>query len=323
MTHNLGRRVLITGGAGFLARAIYARAQREQWDIQFTCYSRDDAKHVALQRRFPHVRCVRGDICDKGLLAATALGHDTIIHAAAVKYVDLSEVNVYDTVRVNIEGSRSVIRAAAAAGAQLIAISTDKACEPANLYGATKMVMERLVTDAVRMGLLPRAAVCRYGNVIGSTGSVIPKLLEMGKATGQLNITDPRMTRFWMTPDEAVSVILETASTAVAWPGFTVLPTMWGATMAELGGILGEMAGATINVVGPRPGEKVHESLLSAQEAMRTRGRGEFWYMAPTYAPETAAMVAHEQWEGAMTSNRAPSWPAFPLREAIEEAALV
>lgn len=264
-------RVFLTGGAGFLARGIYRRARRESWPCTFTAYSRDDAKHVALRQRYPEVTCIRGDILsDIDYLAGCMAGHDIVIHAGAVKYVDLSETNVFDTVHVNITGSEHVIWAAARGGVRrVVGISTDKAAMPVNVYGMTKAVMERMFVDAHRMGLGTEYVVCRYGNVIGSTGSVIPKFRAQFEATGEVLLTDRNMTRYWMSVDEAVDVVV--AAVNEAQSGSTVIPAPQAMLMEDV--VRTVAPGALARVIGLRPGEKMHELLIHAQESVRVRKR--------------------------------------------------
>lgn len=262
-------RIFITGGAGYLARAIYQRAKDDGWPATFTCFSRDDGKHAQLVNRFPAVRCIRGDICqDTALLAAAMTGHDIVIHAAAVKYVDLAETNVLDTIRVNVDGSRNVFLAAHAAGIRrVIAISTDKACEPVNIYGGTKFAMERMVHECDRLGGTNFVAV-RYGNVVGSTGSVIPKFKQQLAETGHVNITDPSMTRFWMSHHEAVDAVVAARDIP---RGTILIPACRAMSLEEMVAAAIGKASSLVRVVGPRPGEKRSESLVGAYEADRTR----------------------------------------------------
>lgn len=261
-------RIFVTGAAGFLGRALLRRAEREDWPCTFTGFSRDDAKHVAVMRRFPHIRFIRGDVgCTPlDLLAAAMRGHDLVIHAAAVKYVDLAETNVFDTVRVNVHGSENVALAAIAAGVpQVVGISTDKAAKPVNIYGATKMAMERLFVEADRMGTDTRFALCRYGNVVGSTGSVIPKFKEQLARTGEVLVTNPDMTRFWMGVEEAIDVIVLAAT--MASRGSTVIPIPKAATIMQV--VHAAVGVEHVRIVGTRPGEKLHEDLLGEEESVR------------------------------------------------------
>lgn len=265
MTEDLKGNVLITGGAGFLARGFYARARAEGWPVRFTCLSRDDAKHAALARAFPEVRIIRGDVCDSiPALRQAFVGHDVIIHAAASKYVDRSELAAFDTVRVNVEGSRNVALAAASAGVPIVVgISTDKACEPANVYGLSKAIMERLFLEADGWGG-SRFSVVRYGNVIGSTGSVATLFERQARERGIVSITDPDMTRFWMPIGEAIDLVLASLVT----PGLVTVGAMKAATIATVAEAVAP--GVPVEYIGWRPGEKRHERLISDGEALRT-----------------------------------------------------
>lgn len=266
----LSGRVFVTGGAGFLARGLYRRAERENWPCEFTAFSRDDAKHVALMKRFPMVRCVRGDVSGhRDFLTAAMMGHETVIHAAAVKYVDLAETNVLDTVKVNVYGSENVAWAAIRAGvSRCIGISTDKACQPVNVYGMTKAVMERIFIEAGRVQTETDFTLCRYGNVVGSTGSVIPKFKEQLARDGVVSVTNPDMTRFWMSVDEAVDVIILASQTH---PGSTVIPLPKAMTLLDVVHAALGSDFTKVRIVGVRPGEKMHEDLLHEQESVRAR----------------------------------------------------
>ncbi len=274
-------RVLITGGAGFLARGIYRRALAEHWPAEFTCLSRDDAKHAELQSRYPWVQTVLGDVgtIDVDRLTDLMRGFDIVIHAAASKYVDRAEHAAFDTVRTNIEGSRRVAEAALRAHVKIaVAISTDKACHPVNIYGATKLVMERLWQEAA--GREPNLTVfvgVRYGNVVGSTGSVLT-LFEKQIAEGGIKLTDPEMTRFWMSIDEAVNTILiavNGTSPGAVHTGTITIPAMRAMRMrdvvnAALGGDeIGAVLPDNIEIIGMRPGEKKHEAIVHRQESVR------------------------------------------------------
>lgn len=269
--------VLITGGAGFLARAIYRRARREGWDARFTALSRDDAKHAELQRRYPEVRSV---LCDVGcgdllVLAAAMTGHQTVIHAAASKYVDRAELNAWDTVQTNVYGSQAVAEAAMMSGVeQVVGISTDKACQPVNIYGFSKAVMERQFQEADRL-TDTRFVVVRYGNVVASTGSVVPLFRKQLAETGRIQITDPKMTRFWMSVDQAIDLIVDALEDAEQLPGHVFVPSPAAMEIGDLALIaLGEtehgpLPEDRVEIVGMRPGEKRHEKLIHRQESTR------------------------------------------------------
>jgi len=270
--------VLITGGAGFLGRGIMRRAQRENWDVRFTVLSRDEKKQHECAERFPRTRYVLGDVTDAHRLATLMIGHDAIIHAAAIKYIPEGEFNADECVRVNIDGSRCVIDAAQAAGIEhVVGISTDKAAMPVNIYGMTKAVMERLFAEA-------GFNTCRYGNVIGSTGSVVPVMKRQLETKGMVSVTDPHMTRFWMSVDDAVDTIIAAFD---ATRGSTIIPSPRSATMSAIAHAVvlhPEHLGPCdhgIQVIGLRPGEKMHEDLVSSYETPRLRSYGDRMKLLP------------------------------------------
>ena len=304
-------KIFISGGAGFLARAIYRRARAEAWDCQFTAFSRDDSKHVALRKRYPEVVCVRGDVAgDRDYLAAAMRGHDLVIHAAATKYVDLAETNVFDTVRVNVHGSENVAWAAMAAGVtRVVGISTDKACQPVNVYGATKMVMERVFVEADRLDSATEFTLCRYGNVIGSTGSVIPLFKTQLARDGHISITDPTMTRFWMSADDAVDTILYALNQAQH--GSTVIPSPKASSIMDVVDAIGP---CDFRVVGIRPGEKLSEDLIHEQESVRAAKRYPgFWELRPP-----GEVVSSRQFR--LNSSEADRIPSAELAALIADA---
>lgn len=275
--------VFITGGAGFLGRGIMRRAREENWPCKFTVYSRNELNQVNCAHKFPTARYVLGDVEDSVRLSLSMVGHDTVIHAAALKFIPEGEFNASEVVRVNIDGTRSVISAARIAGVRrVVGISTDKAAQPVNIYGMSKAVMERLFAEtSTDYGTI--YTTCRYGNVIGSTGSVVPVMIEQFRTEGQVKITDPSMTRFWMSVDDAVSTILEALE---AGPGVTVVPyptasNMWSVATAVLAHLKQADTREKILVIGPRPGEKQHEDLITSYERMRTVQSGSFFHILP------------------------------------------
>lgn len=327
---------LVTGGAGFLARGIYRRARVEQWDAQFTCLSRDDAKHAALQRRFPEVDTV---IADVGLapvdyLTALMRGFDGVIHAAASKYVDRAEHFARATIETNVVGSMHVAEAAMRARVpQVIGISTDKAVAPVNNYGATKFLMERTFQEADRLSDT-KFTLVRYGNVVASTGSVIQSFMQAVREEKPIRLTDPAMTRFWMSADEAVDTVLaglaapggmvviprcrsmrmdDLALMALGYPGHDLLPTS---------DVPGPDRGR-VEIIGVRPGEKRHEALLQRSESVRARGMKaggiasysdwQWLYLAP---PDTQPNEGATEFE--VMSNAPPGgWIGFDEMRAI------
>jgi UDP-glucose 4-epimerase len=293
-------RVLITGGAGFLGRGILRRLSQTTSQSPFfasgvTVYSRDETKQDECRKRYPNVNYVLGDIRDIDRLAAVMVGHEVVIHAAALKYIPEAELNAGECVSVNIDGARSVIKAAKVADVEtVIGVSTDKACLPVNIYGASKMVMERLFADEALMQMMggpppqreggwtqvtPRFITVRYGNVIGSTGSVLPLFKEQYEQFGKVRITNPDMTRFWMSIDEAIDLIemayLHASHGAVVIPSTSAMTILDAAKASTIDDV-------EVEVIGTRPGEKAHEMLLHYEESVRVRplrlAHGDMYY---------------------------------------------
>lgn len=283
--------VLITGGSGFLGRAILRRAVRENWPAKFTVYSRDETKQWELKHKYPDVKCVLGDVArDIDRLIAVCHGHDVIVHAAAVKYIPEAEHNVNETIDVNIEGSRNIAIAARVAGVStVVGVSTDKACGPLNVYGMTKGIMERLFSESNRMGSTNFITV-RYGNVVGSTGSVIPLFKRQMEEDGVIKVTASGMTRFWLGVDEAVELVEESAALADTYPGYTVIsqcPAMSIYDLAQTVWKMNREDAPVLAITGIRPGEKMHENLLNEQEAPRCEYSpdGKLLMLKPAIAP--------------------------------------
>lgn len=269
-------KVLITGGAGFLGRGILRRAQREGWSAQLAVMSRDEAKHIRIQSTYPGVRTIKGDVSDDvDFLARLLSGYDVVIHAGANKLVDVGERSAFEVVKNNVFGSEHLARAAMKAGVgRVIGISSDKAVQPVNTYGMSKAIMERIFQEAD--SLSPTDFVCaRYGNVVGSTISIVLYFRDQLRETGRINVTDPNMTRFYMGVDEAIDAILYALR---AKPGSVVIPSMMAMSVADVAKLvlkldpdvpLHLMNDERVNIVGARPGEKLHECLLHEQESIR------------------------------------------------------
>lgn len=268
-------KVLITGGSGFLGRGIMRRAKVESWPCQITIYSRDEYKQELCRRLYPDARYLLGDVKDRERLEAAMVGHDYVIHAAAVKFIPEAEFNVSECISVNVEGSANVIWAAVHAGvSRVVAISTDKAVQPVNVYGASKFLMERLFAETAQR-LDTELVSVRYGNVIGSTGSVIPLFKNQIKTAGKVFLTDTRMTRFWLSIDEAINLILMALSWKIA-PGSVVVPRPKAMKMLDLAECIAEKHDVPVEITGIRPGEKLDEMLMSYQESVRTVLRTDF-----------------------------------------------
>lgn len=271
----LSGQILLTGGSGFLGRAFLRRAHNENWPAKFTIYSRDEEKQWHIRRRWPNVHCVLGDVArDFDRLMAVCSGHDTVIHMGAVKFIPEAEHNVLETIAVNVDGSRNVGLAAIAAGVRtVVGISTDKACSPANTYGFTKALMERMYGELDARQEHTRLVTARYGNVVGSTGSVIPVFRQQIRDNKQLKVTDNRMTRFWLSVDEAINLIKLAHNNAVIYGGHTFIPNCPAMKIDDIARMVWnlEMPESEPDIIytGMRPGEKLHEALFNEQESPR------------------------------------------------------
>lgn len=259
-------KVLLLGGAGFLCRGIMRQAAAEKWDTKFTVYSRDEMRQHQCKDKYPDAKYFLGDVRDTDRLALVMAGHDVVVHAAALKHIPEGEMNVDEVVGINVYGTQSVVKAALAARVKsVIFISTDKAVLPVNAYGLSKALGEKIITEASWMvpGGKTKFVSCRYGNVIGSSGSVVPVFLHQLATQGHVTVTDPDMTRFWLSIDEAVDIIELTLMQA---SGTILIPTP---KAMRIGDIAIAIAGQAIEITGLRPGEKMHESLLTRSESAR------------------------------------------------------
>lgn len=297
MYDQLQGNVLITGGAGFLGRAIMAQAKRENWDAHFTIFSRDEQKQDLCHRKFPAARYVLGDVRDFEKLHLLCKFQDTVIHAAALKYIPESEFNVNEAIGINVVGTQCVIAAVRDTRVdRVVFISTDKAVEPLNTYGFTKALGERIFFEASQYSPEMKFVSVRYGNVIGSTGSVVPVLKAKALADGIVPITDPKMTRFWISADEAIALILWAHSGATT--GSVTIPRPRAMRISDVATAVAP--GVHQKVVGMRPGEKMHEKLLSLSESVRCIKTGpdaryyEYWQVANNQGPRTAFELSSE-----------------------------
>jgi UDP-N-acetylglucosamine 4,6-dehydratase/5-epimerase len=278
-----GKTVLITGGTGSFGHTfIEVLLQSEAEKI--IIFSRDECKQWEMRRRFddPRLRYFLGDVRDPQRLRRAFADVDIVIHAAALKQVDTAEYNPSEYVLTNVMGAMHIIDAAIDAGVErVIALSTDKAVNPANLYGATKLCSDRLFVAAksyVGKRGMPLFSVVRYGNVLGSRGSVIQSWQELidGGATS-LPITDTRMTRFWITLNQAAQFVLQVLG--VMEGGEIFVPKIPSMRLVDLAEAM--LPGAELDVQGIRAGEKLHELLISSEEGMRTSDRGDAYVVYP------------------------------------------
>ena len=276
--------ILITGGLGSFGQKFTEIILKEHNPKAVRIYDNRELAQVQADRKFDdeRLRFFMGDVRDKDRLKRAMNGADIVVHAAALKHVPVCEYNPIEAVRTNIEGAINVIDAAIDNSVQkVIAISTDKAVQPVNLYGATKMVAEKLfIQGNAYSGDKKTIFSCsRYGNVVGSSGSVIPLFKEQGQK-GEITITDERMTRFWITLDEGVRFVIKCIEKMKGGEIFVPkIPSMKITDVAEA--IAPE---AKRIIVGIRPGEKISEVLLTQEEAMHAKEFDDYFIIEPEFS---------------------------------------
>jgi UDP-N-acetylglucosamine 4,6-dehydratase len=263
--------VLITGGTGSFGRKFAEVMLRGYKPCKLIIFSRDELKQHEMRTSGFDADCIRyflGDVRDVDRLRRAFSGVDVVIHAAALKQVPACEYNPFEAVMTNILGARNVVEAALDAGVKkVLAISTDKAVNPVNLYGATKLAAEKLfIQGNVYSGNAPTRFSCiRYGNVVGSRGSVVP-LFQQQARTGRLTVTDPRMTRFWLTIEQGVRFVIHAVEEMGG--GEIYVPKIPSMKIMDLAQAIAP--GCSVETIGIRPGEKLHEILISEDEARLT-----------------------------------------------------
>jgi UDP-N-acetylglucosamine 4,6-dehydratase len=276
--------VLVTGGTGSFGKKFVEIMLGEYHPKRLVIFSRDELKqHEMRSSGFddPSLRYFIGDVRDPGRLQRALAGVTVVIHAAALKQVPACEYNPFEAIQTNIMGGRNVIDAAIDQGVRrILALSTDKAVNPINLYGATKLCAEKMFVqaNAYAGGQETRFSCARYGNVVGSRGSVIPVFLEQRKR-GRITITDPRMTRFWLTLDHGVRFVIRAIEQMHGGEIFVPkIPSMRLLDLAEV-----VAPGCVVEHIGIRPGEKLHEVLLSDDEARNTVECDEMFVIQPLH----------------------------------------
>lgn len=278
-----GKVVLVTGGTGSFGNRFVERVLKESKVEKLVVFSRDELKQSQMAQRITdsRLRFLLGDVRDSARLQRAFQDVDIVIHAAALKQVPALEYNPFEAVQTNIIGAENIINAAIDKGVEkVVALSTDKAVSPMNLYGATKLCAEKLFVsgNSYAGGLKTRFSVVRYGNVVGSRGSVIPVFLEK-RAGGVLPITDERMTRFWITLDQGVDTVLFAAEKMHG--GEIFVPKIPSMRVTDLAKVIGPKC--KIEVTGIRPGEKLHEVLLTEDEAPRAVDAGSHYVVRPLF----------------------------------------
>jgi UDP-N-acetylglucosamine 4,6-dehydratase len=278
--------ILVTGGTGSFGKAFVRTVLKRHPNIKrLVVYSRDELKQFEMQQEFSGakhegLRYFIGDIRDEARLRRALEGIDIVIHAAALKQVVAAEYNPFECIKTNVLGAQNLIEACLDSGVdKVVALSTDKAAAPINLYGATKLCSDKLFVAAnnIKGKRDIRFSVVRYGNVMGSRGSVIPFFLEKRK-TGVLPITDLRMTRFNISLQEGVDMVLWSIENA--WGGEVLVPKIPSYRIVDVAAAIGPKC--EHKVVGIRPGEKIHEEMITASDSFNTVDLGNYYAILPT-----------------------------------------
>jgi UDP-N-acetylglucosamine 4,6-dehydratase/5-epimerase len=324
--------ILITGGTGSFGRAFVAAVLARHPDIRrLVVYSRDELKQFEMQQVFSErqhkgLRYFIGDVRDEARLQRAMEGIDIVVHAAALKQVPAAEYNPFECIKTNVLGAQNVIEACLSNGvSSVVALSTDKAAAPVNLYGATKLCSDKLFIAAnnITGNRELRFSVVRYGNVMGSRGSVMPFFLERRKS-GVLPITDPRMTRFNISLQQGVDMVLW--SIEHAWGGEILVPKIPSYRITDLASAVAPECRQEI--VGIRPGEKVHEEMITTSDSFNTVDMGRYYAILPV----AGAYTTEEYCAGRQAAAVPPGFsynsgtnPEFlsveQLRELVQEYA--
>jgi UDP-N-acetylglucosamine 4,6-dehydratase len=275
--------VLITGGTGSFGKKFVEVALRDYSPAKVIVLSRDELKQFDMQQSFsdPRMRYFIGDVRDQERLYRAFDGVDVVVHAAAMKQVPASEYNPFEAIKTNVIGAENVINAAIDCGVErVVALSTDKAANPVNLYGATKLCSDKLFVagNAYAGGHKTRFSVVRYGNVVGSRGSVVPLFRNLAQS-GVIPITDPRMTRFWMTVEQGVKFVLDALGRMHG--GELFVPKIPSMNIMDLARAVAP--GCEHRIVGIRPGEKLHEMMISEDDSRHCLEFDDYYVLTPEF----------------------------------------
>lgn len=281
-----GKSILITGGTGSLGKHLTKIIFEKYPEIsRLVIYSRDEQKHFQMsqeypENKFPAIRYFIGDVRDLERLKRAFIGIDYVIHAAAMKHVHIAEYNPDECVKTNIGGAENVIKASLATSvSRVVALSTDKACAPINLYGATKLASDKLFIAAnnIKGNQNIKFSVVRYGNVMGSNGSVIPFFINK-KTNGVIPITDPNMTRFNISLDDGVKMVLHALENS--WGGELYVPKIPSYKILDIAEAVAPEC--TREIIGVRPGEKIHEEMITPSDSFNTYDLGKYYVILPS-----------------------------------------
>ena len=295
------KNILVTGGTGSFGRHFIRTVLAKYKPKRLVVYSRDELKQYEMEQEisgteFPAVRYFIGDVRDANRLEMAMRGIDYVIHAAALKHVPAAEYNPFECIHTNVLGAENVVNAAIRAGVKkVVALSTDKAASPANLYGASKLASDKIFVAANHLSSHdgPRFSVVRYGNVVGSRGSVVPFFRKLAREQADfIPITDPRMTRFWITLDQSIDFVLSSLDRMYGAEIF--VPKIPSMKMTELAECIAP--GIPTRVIGIRPGEKLNEIMITEDDARTTIDAGDRYIIQPAFKEWSAA---DGSWEGA------------------------
>lgn len=277
--------ILITGGTGSLGKELVKTILHKWPDVKrLVIYSRDEQKQFQMAQEYPQDKypCIRffiGDVRDQERLKRAFIGIDYVIHAAAMKHVHIAEYNPDECVKTNVDGAQNVIMAALNSDVmKVVALSTDKACAPINLYGATKLASDKLFIAAnnIKGTKNIQFSVVRYGNVMGSNGSVIPFFIKK-KQEGVIPITDPEMTRFNISLKGGVDMVLHALDSA--WGGELFVPKIPSYRILDVAEAIAP--DCEHKIIGLRPGEKIHEEMITASDSFSTYDLGKYYVILP------------------------------------------
>jgi len=286
--------ILVTGGTGSFGHKCIERLLQNPEVKRIVIYSRDELKQFDMAQKYtdPRLRFFIGDVRDRERLASALKGVDTVIHAAALKQVPTAEYNPFECIKTNVLGAENVVQACLDSGVRnVVALSTDKAAAPINLYGATKLCSDKLFIAAnnVKGDQDIRFSVVRYGNVMGSRGSVIPFFLDKRK-TGILPITDLEMTRFNITLEEGVDLVMHALKYALG--GEIFVPKIPSYRITDVAEAIGPKC--EFPVVGIRPGEKIHEEMITETDALQTVSTDKYYIIVPMlFGKNALELMAH------------------------------
>ena len=284
-----GKSILVTGGTGSFGKAFVRRVLTDWKPRRLIVFSRDELKQWEMQQEFSHdkyrsVRYFIGDVRDATRLDMATRDVDVIVHAAALKQVPAAEYNPFECIHTNVVGAENVVQAAIKNKVKrVVALSTDKAANPVNLYGASKLASDKIfiAANSLSGGHDPIFAVVRYGNVIGSRGSVVPVFRDMvAKGAKEIPITDARMTRFWITLDQGVAFVL--SSMEIMRGGEIFVPKIPSMKVTDLAACLAP--GVPHKIVGIRPGEKLHEVMITEDDSRTTVELDDRYVIEPNFA---------------------------------------